>query len=221
MTSSALPRNAYQDISRSACLALVLVLVLAATHSMAEDGALVPTPETGFGPFYPAVDSLDRDHDLTRFGDSDAKPKGKIIEVEGIVRDTAGAVLAGAEVVIWQTDIHGKYNHPNENRKAPNGGEIPVDPGFQYWGRTQTDAAGRYFFRTIVPGSYGRARHIHCSVSHGKDRTIATEMHFADDPLADDDFVTSRQEHDRLIVELEPSASGVPRGRFDIVLPKG
>ncbi|MCH9650968.1 MAG: intradiol ring-cleavage dioxygenase [Deltaproteobacteria bacterium] len=209
------PRNPLRNIS------LALLFLLGAAHAAAEGGALVPTPETGFGPFYPAEDALDRDHDLTRFGDSDAKPNGQIIEVEGIVRDVRGEVLVGAEVVIWQTDTHGKYNHPSEDRKAANGGEIPLDPGFQYWGRTRTDADGKYFFRTIIPGSYGRARHIHCSVSHRKGQPFATEMHFANDPLADDDFVTSRQEHDRLIVELEATTSGVLRGRFDIVVPEG
>ena len=62
-------------------------------------------------------------------------------------------------VEIWQCDAHGIYNHP----RSP--GQSRRDAGFQGYGRTGIDAAGRYAFRTIRPVAYpGRTPHIHFKV---------------------------------------------------------
>ena len=181
---------------------------------------LEPTPSTGEGPFFPVEDDWESDNDLTHLdGRSDA-PQGQVFILEGTVRGTAGSALAGAEVVIWQTDVWGKYRHPQEDRRRPDGSSVPLDPAFQYSGRTVTDADGHYSFRTIVPGTYGRRpRHIHLRVDHPDHGRLATEIHFAGDLWANEDGAAARSEHDRLAVELSSSSDSLPRARFDLVLP--
>ena len=195
-------------------LYVLLTLPLAA-------GALEPTPNTGLGPFFPVDQDSESDPDLTRVAGRDDSPQGQIVLIEGRVRDIEGQALEGAEVVIWQTDRHGKYRHPREVRRSRSGEEIPEDPAFQYWGTTATSADGLYRFRTILPGAYGgRVRHIHFRIRHDNHRTLATELHFQGDAHGGD-FVTSETEHDRLAVPLEPAPGepGVQRAVFDIVMP--
>jgi protocatechuate 3,4-dioxygenase, beta subunit len=194
-------------------LCTLIALPLAAT-------ALEPTPSTGLGPFFPADESTESDPDLTRVAGRDDAPEGEIILVEGRVLSTSGEALEGTEIVIWQTDVRGKYKHPREVRRTRDGEEIPEDPAFQYWGKTATGAGGHYRFRTILPGAYGgRVRHIHFRIRGKGHPTLGTELHFRGDPHGGD-FVTSEGEHDRLAVPLEPvpGEPGVQRATFDVVL---
>lgn len=182
---------------------------------------LQPTPHTGEGPFYPIDDSLPADADLTTVPGAAGEPAGRRLEIEGTVRNADGQPVSGARLVIWQTDAHGKYSHPSEQRSTASGVPIPVDPNFQYWGKTLTDEEGRYRFRTIVPGSYGRRpAHVHFRITHPSYKTLASEMQFHGDPGAGDDFVTDEEQRERLAVELEAGAEGPARARFDIVLAR-
>lgn len=207
--------------STSCFLVFFLAAFLAAslTGLPALADSLEPTPETGLGPFFPVQDGSESDPDLTRVDGSDGKPQGEVIVVQGTVRAADGKALSGAEVVIWQTDVHGKYRHPREDRRTADGEPIPVDPAFQYWGRTTTADDGGYRFRTIIPGAYGRVRHIHFRIQHPDHGSLGTELHFAGD-RHDGDFVTSPKEHDRLAVPLVPvdGEPGVKRAVFDVVL---
>lgn len=199
-------------LAATACL-----LVIAAGKFSA---GLEPTPATGEGPFFPVEDGFESDNDLTRLEGRDDDPQGEIFVLEGTVRDGGGEALGGAEIVIWQTDIWGKYRHPREDRTRADGTPIPLDPAFQYAGRTTADRSGRYSFKTIVPGTYGRRpRHIHMRIDHPDHGSLATEVHFAGDLWADEDGAAARAEHDRLAIALTPSPDGPPRARFDIVLP--
>ena len=207
-------------------LGAALFMALVPIHGAAGEVALEPTPRTGTGPFYPPDDSLPYDNDLTDVGElgrSAGIPEGEVIEIVGTVKDTQGRPVPGAALVIWQTDIHGKYDHPKESRTDREGKPLPIDPHFQYWGKTVADAEGRYHFRTIVPGSYGRLRHVHFQITHPEYRPLATEMQFAGDPVRENDFVTghlSESRRSRLVVELEEAEGGEgPRvARFPIVL---
>lgn len=187
---------------------------------VAQASALEPTPRTGFGPFYPVDGRAPSDNDLTVVEGRAERPQGEILEVSGTVRDRAGRALSGATLVIWQTDVWGKYDHPKENRTDRGGRPISKDPNFQYWGKAVSDADGSYSFRTIVPGSYGRPRHIHLAVAHADYPTLATEIQFADDPAAAGDFVTDAGQREHLAVPLVPAANapGEKRASFDIVL---
>lgn len=200
--------------------AALLGLGLAAIPWFILQAQLPPTPSTGEGPFFPVADGRDSDFDLTHIEGHLGKPQGQPLEVRGTVRTTDGQPVVGARILIWQTDIHGKYDHPREQRSTETGNPIPLDPAFQYWGQTVTDDHGRYLFRTIVPGSYGRRpAHIHFKVTHPGHPPLASEMQFLGDPGAQRDFVTDAEARSRLAVELVPGHGDEPASaRFDIVL---
>jgi len=129
--------------------------------------------------------------------------------------------------VIWQTDANGVYDHPDASRLMDIGGESDLEPAFRYGGKTETDSDGSYQFRTIEPGGYRlrgrrlpRPRHVHFEVSHPEVRTLATEMHFAGDPHAADDFVTTWKQHLLLAVSPEPDPlhSGELLAEFNLVV---
>ena len=210
--------------SARSILPVILALVWA-TLLLAAGEVLEPTPHTGAGPFFPPDDGREADSDLTRIPGAKGEPQGQLLYMEGQVTNQAGEPLANTQVTIWQTDIWGKYDHPRERRVDGSGMPVPKDPNFQYWGRAVTDAEGRYVFKTIVPGNYGRPEHIHCRFAHPEYKTLDTEMQFAGDPKIEGDFVTGDLEgRERLPVELqeprEGQDPGAKRGVFDVVLAR-
>ena len=180
------------------------------------------TPSQTEGPFYPVDPQDDKDTDLSQIAGHDEAALGKPILVRGRVLDTEGRVLDGATVDVWQANHHGRYSHP----KDPN--PNPLDPNFQGWGIMQTDAAGGYGFKTILPGAYAisetstRCRHIHFKVSHPDHDTLTTQMYFEGDPLIENDVVmadTPEELRSMLIASAtEDEATGLPVYRFDVVL---
>jgi len=62
-----------------------------------------------------------------------------VVRVVGTVRDTNGRALAGALVEIWQACIPASTTTRGSHTAT-------LDPDFQYWGRTTTDAGGNYSF---------------------------------------------------------------------------
>ena len=180
------------------------------------------TPSQTEGPFYPVDEQDDRDTDLTRIAGHDDTALGTPILVRGRVLDAGGKILDGATVDVWQANHHGRYSHPEDPN--PN----PLDPNFQGWGIMQTDAAGAYGFKTILPGAYDisetstRCRHIHFKVSHQEHDTLTTQMYFEGDPLIENDSVMSKTPEalrPLLIAgETEDAATGLAVYTFDIVL---
>ena len=74
---------------------------------------------------------------------------GRPVELYGIVQTRRCRPIAGVLVDLWQADDNGEYDNK----------------GFRLRGHVFTDAAGRYAFRTIVPGLYpGRTRHFHAKI---------------------------------------------------------
>jgi protocatechuate 3,4-dioxygenase beta subunit len=202
-----------------------LTLIVLFTLGTLAAAALDPTPHTGAGPFFPPDDGREADNDLTQVPGSTGAPEGQLLYMEGRVTNTAGEPLANTKITIWQTDVWGKYDHPREQRMDASGKPVPKDPNFQYWGRTTTDADGRYVFKTIVPGNYGRPEHIHCRFDHADYKTLDTEMQFAGDPKIEGDFVTGDLEgRDRLPQKLlEPREGQDPKAKravFDVVLAR-
>lgn len=182
--------------------------------------ALVPTPRQSRGPFYPDTLPLDTDNDLIRVAGVEARARGTITHVYGLITDLDGRALPEVQVEIWQCDANGRYRHSRDR-----GGQ-PQDPGFQGYGRTVTDEQGRYRFRTIRPVPYpGRAPHIHFAVHPGRGRPLVTQMYVAGDPLNDRDLllnsIADATQRQHLLVALQDDATqpGELRGRFDIVLP--
>lgn len=135
---------------------------------------LTPTPAQTEGPFYPRELPLDRDNDLATVTGAPAGAKGTIAHVFGTVRDEQGRVVTGTRVEIWQCNAFGKYHDARDRRDAP------LDPGFQGFGETTTDAQGRWRFRTIRPVVYpGRTPHIHFAIVPQGGTKLVTQMYVA------------------------------------------
>lgn len=155
------------------------------------------TPSTVAGPFYPLVSKpVDRDTDLTVINGRTTRAQGQVLYLMGQVLNIKGIPVKGVQVEIWQPNAAGRYDHPSDPNPAP------LDPNFQGYGLTTTDAEGRYRFKTIKPGAYpvtqgwDRPPHIHFQLSGRADRLV-TQMWFPDDPL---------NGQDRLFNVLRPAA---------------
>jgi len=193
---------------------------------------LKPTPAVTVGPFYPpqpiglpffgakALSPLPEGNDLT-VGPGGKQSEGEKISLSGRVMNTAGQVLPGIRVEIWQVDARGHYVVEKAADK---------DPGFAGYGAVSTDAAGRYAFTTIRPEGYARygglikrAAHIHFRVSGAGLTPFATEVWFAGAPGNERDSFVSRiddpQLRDRMLVRLSKLEGAHPSGTFDVVVP--
>ena len=163
-------------------------LGLLATRGVPALAALAPaTPSQPAGPFYPLDKPLDDDNDLTSVRGHPDRAQGQISDLKGRILDRDGQPLKGLRIEIWQCDANGRYRHPGD------GGTRPVDPGFQGFGHTYTDSAGRYHFRTIRPMPYpGRTPHIHVAV-YGEDLPpFVTQLYVAGEPRNTEDFLYRR-----------------------------
>ena len=115
---------------------------------------------------------------------------GERIRIAGHVYDGDGLGVPDALIEIWQANHYGRYNHPADQR------DLPLDPSFQGFGRTATDAAGCYCFETIKPGRVPfddrrmQAPHICVAVfARGLLNHLLTRLYFADEPANADDPV--------------------------------
>lgn len=113
--------------------ASTLVMMLDAKHgSGATDAALL-------GPFFRAnAPALANGADIARHA-----PGGEPLLVRGRVRDTAGKPVAGAHVEVWQASPVGLYENQD-----------PEQPEHNLRGRFETDAGGRFHFRSVKPAGY-------------------------------------------------------------------
>ena len=183
--------------------------------------ALVATPRTTAGPFYPDKFPSDSDNDLVIVTGNTKRARGQVTYLSGRVLRSDGLPVAGARVEIWQCDAHGRYHHQGSTRG-------PADPNFQGFGRTMTTADGGYEFRTIKPVRYpGRTPHIHFLVAAPDARPFITQMYVAGDPGNKADFL-----YQRSVRTASPAAVAAEFGqsdedesawvaRFDIVIAQG
>lgn len=138
---------------------------------------LVRSPRTTRGPFYPDQIPLDHDNDLIKVNDQKNESIGQVTHIFGQVLDTSGQPIPNTRVEIWQCDTRGIYLHTGDSRYENR------DPAFQGFGRTVTDAEGKYRFRTIKPAHYpGRTPHIHFEVTGSGIRRLTTQMYVAGEP---------------------------------------
>ena len=181
---------------------------------------LLTTPPQILGPFYPFMHKPTEGGDLTGGG----KAQGTVLYLSGRVFNKAGQPVAGARVEIWQANAHGRYAHPNDET-----GE-PLDPNFNGFAVTTTDAEGRYQFKTVRPKAYRvsadrwRPAHIHFNVI-GKTEQLVTQMYFKGEAWnAKDAWLNSTSRTDALMVDPQPIGGKEPgalAASFDIVLQKG
>ena len=115
---------------------------------------------------------------------------GQRVRIEGRVLDADGKPVNDAAVEIWQANSHGKYASPEDSQ------DKPLEAGFRGYGRSLTDDAGLFRFRTIkpgrVPGPDGKPQAPHLVVTifmRGLLKQLVTRMYFPDEPSNADDPV--------------------------------
>lgn len=125
------------------------------------------TPSQTVGPFFDFGLCLDGMTALVEPGTPGA------IELEGRLLDGAGAPVPDGMVEIWQADAGGRYD------------------GAFGWGRSPTDADGRFAFTTVKPGPVqepdGSVQAPHLSMlcfARGLLKPVHTRVYFADEPDA-------------------------------------
>ena len=135
------------------------------------------TPNEILGPFYPVLRSVEKSADLTIVAGRPGRATGEVIYVMGRVLDVQGQPVKGARVELWQANARGRYTHPSDTNPAP------LDANFEGFAIQDTDAEGRYRFKTIKPGAYPatpnwmRPPHLHFEVI-GKINRMITQMYF-------------------------------------------
>jgi protocatechuate 3,4-dioxygenase alpha subunit len=115
---------------------------------------------------------------------------GERVSIEGRVTDGDGKPVNDAAVEIWQANSHGKYASREDTQGKP------LDRGFRGYGRSLTDDAGVFRFRTIkpgrVPGPDGKPQAPHLVVTvfmRGLLKQLVTRMYFPDDAANASDAV--------------------------------
>ena len=99
----------------------------------------IPTPGQTVGPFF--------HYALPYDGDSELVPRGTpgAVRLHGTVRDGAGEPVPDAILELWQADAAGEV--------VQQAGSLHRDGWtFTGFGRSATDAEGRYCFTTLEPG---------------------------------------------------------------------
>jgi len=148
---------------------------------------LLPTPSQTVGPFF--------EFGLLRPPQPEIVPAdtpGALV-IAGVVYDGQGNPVPDAMIETWQADRNGLYPSPEDPRIKLSRGLVDVfDPEhFHGFGRCGTDAGGRFWFRTVKPGSVpwidGRPQAPHIDVSvfaRGLLHRLVTRMYFPDEAEA-------------------------------------
>jgi protocatechuate 3,4-dioxygenase beta subunit len=150
------------------------------------------TPSQTEGPYFTA--NSPETTSLLEAGSADTR-----LVVSGFVLTTACQPVSGALLDFWQADARGEYDNV----------------GYRYRGHQFTDAEGRFYLETVVPGLYpGRTRHIHVKVQAPGARVLTSQLYFPGEPRNARDSI--------YLPELEMSVSddgvGGKTARFDFVV---
>jgi catechol 1,2-dioxygenase len=162
------------------------------------------TARTIEGPLYIPDAPLSKGEARLDDGSDDAE----VLFMEGRVTDTAGKPIHGAIVDVWHADSRGFYSHFG-----------PPQTPFNMRRRIETDGAGRYRFRSIMPSGYGcppgsnsealmkmcgrhaqRPAHIHFFITAPGHRQLTTQINIVGDKYLFDDFAFGTR--DTLIPEI-------------------
>ena len=144
---------------------------------------------------------------------------GPVLLAEGVIRDTQGNPIGGAEIDIWQTAPNGLYASQDEAQDT-----------FSFHGLMTVGDDGRYAFTTVKPVEYTvpsdgpvgdilracgrhpwRPSHLHYIVKAPGYRTLVTEVFPDDDPYLDQDTVFGVRD-DLVMTYHEKEASAFPDG---------
>jgi catechol 1,2-dioxygenase len=162
------------------------------------------TPRTIEGPLYVAGAPLSQFEARL----DDGQDPGVVLFMQGQVRGTDGKPLAGAIVDVWHANTGGTYSYFD-----------PSHSEFNLRRRIETDADGRYRFRSIVPSGYGcppdgptqqlldqlgrhgqRPAHVHFFISAPDHRHLTTQINLSGEKYLHDDFAYATR--DELIAEI-------------------
>jgi len=144
---------------------------------------------------------------------------GPVLLAEGVIRDTDGNPVAGAELDIWQTAPNGLYASQDDAQDT-----------YSFHGLMTVGDDGRYAFTTVKPVEYTvpsdgpvggilracgrhpwRPSHLHYIVKAPGYRTLVTEIFPDDDPYLDQDTVFGVRD-DLVMKYQEKPASDFPEG---------
>lgn len=167
------------------------------------------TPRAIEGPLYIAGAPLSKYE--TRL--DEGEPQGELLVMEGRVLDEQGKPVANAMVDVWHANEKGRYSHFDPDQKP-----------YALRRRIETDAEGRYRFRSFLPPGYSippnsptselfqalgrhgnRPAHIHFLVAAPGQRLLTTQVNIPGDTFIDDDFAFATR--DGLVVTLEPNTA--------------
>ncbi len=182
---------------KTRALRAVALLVLSAAVALARDPSrMAPASAPSSGDVAPAGEP------------------GERLEVKGVVYAVDGRTpVPGASLYVYQTDASGRYR--------PDDAMGNQDPRLALLLRS--DAAGRYAFRTIRPGSYPGTRvpqHIHYEVAAPGHATRIFEIVFEQDPLVSDEIRRRAAQPGSIysIRSIAPGPGGVGTVTQDVVL---
>jgi catechol 1,2-dioxygenase len=168
------------------------------------------TPRTIEGPLYVAGAPLSKGEARL----DDGSEKGEVLFMDGQVRDVNGKPVA-AIVDVWHANPLGAYSFFDLSQ-----------PKYNLRRRIETDAAGHYRFRSVLPAGYAcppdgptqklldqlgrhgrRPAHIHFFVTAPGFRELATQINIDGDEYLHDDFAFATR--DGLIPEVRRFADPV------------
>jgi catechol 1,2-dioxygenase len=162
------------------------------------------TPRPIEGPLYVAGAPLSKGEARL----DDGSEVGEVLFMDGQVRDVNGKPVAAAIVDVWHANTLGGYSFFD-----------PSQPKYNLRRRIETDAEGRYRFRTVLPAGYAcppqgptqqllnelgrhgrRPAHIHFFVTAPGHRKLTTQINIDGDEYLHDDFAFATR--DGLIPEV-------------------
>lgn len=163
------------------------------------------TPRTIEGPLY--VNGAPRSTGFARL--DDGTDEGEVLVMHGRVVNVAGKPIVGAIIDVWHANTLGNYSYFDSSQST-----------FNLRRQIETDADGRYKFRSVLPSGYAvppggsteqmldgvgrhghRPAHIHFFVSAGGYRHLTTQINIDGDPYLYNDFAYAT--HDDLIPPTE------------------
>ena len=146
------------------------------------------------------------------------------LRIHGHVFDGEGEPVPDAMIEIWQANINGKYDHPDDTTDAE------LIGNFYGFGRSCTNEKGEFFFITVKPGRVPgvgntlQAPHIAVNVfARGMLKQQVTRLYFADEVGANsEDPVLNSIEDETvrktLLASEGTEQGGLPTYTFDIHL---
>lgn len=156
------------------------------------EGITEGTPRTIEGPLYVAGAPLLKGEARLDDGSDD----GEVLIMHGQVRDVDGKPIANEIVDVWHANTKGNYSYFDKTQTD-----------YNLRRRIETDAEGRYRFRSVLPSGYAvpggsniekllasvgrhgnRPAHVHFFISAHGYRHLTTQINIEGDPFVHDDF---------------------------------